>query len=165
MNTLAVSANVKRDHRQPERLRRELKDTLMHMSLTPTLLDIGNGEGIPPYQLLTASLASEALLASCLPVSCDRVRKKWSDVRALVRLHDIRFLITVNGYEAAVLYRNPSYKDDHVSAWLSEHQKRVLSDTAPMCQLEAAVRALELKLADHDRRLSLFERSNSHEKQ
>lgn len=78
----------------------------------------------PVHVLCSRSLAPPNLISTAIRISCDRARKKWSSVRALSRLHNIPFIFTIDGEDAAILYRHPHYHDDVAQSWIAEHNEK-----------------------------------------
>ncbi|ALJ35158.1 hypothetical protein D9623_07880 [Azospirillum brasilense] len=109
----------------PNVARRDLLLTVNRMAIERVQKLIGTSASTPTYILCSTSLAPAELLPTCVKISCDRARKKWSNVRALARLHGVPFIFTIDGEDAAVFYRHPDYRDDMVRSWLEEYHKKV----------------------------------------
>ena len=107
-----------------ESVRKQLIEEARRVFAQDTFLDIGRTDPPRPmYQLLGVGLASPELLTRCVRITADRARRHWSDVRALARIHDVSFLLTVEGKAIAVVRRHPNFSDPLLDKWLSEHKR------------------------------------------
>ena len=86
-------------------------------------LDFGSSPDNPIFRLAPLSWISDREREQAVRVTADRARKGWTELRAAVRYHDLRFVITVRGQEVAFLQRHSSYALKRLPGWLAESKK------------------------------------------
>lgn len=148
----------------PNVMRRDLLPTVTQMLSEPIRKLVGTSAASPTYILCSKSLAPPELLPVCVTITCDRARKRWSNVRALARMHDVPFIFTINGQAAAVFYRHPDHHDDLVQSWLAEHQEKVRIAQLESQQPVSADTAVAQRLADLERRVTALEKGQHHDR-
>jgi hypothetical protein len=107
-----------------EELRANLLAKVSEVAATGKSLVVGIAQDRPRYELLPATVLTRRDLDACVPVTADRARKNWSDLRATARLFDVPFLISAGASEA-VFRRHPTYSPQWPNKWRAEHESRI----------------------------------------
>jgi hypothetical protein len=141
------------ENRHSEDVRLHLLEYVELISRKEQSLAFGSKLSQPTYELLPLSKFPQDRLAHAVRISADRARRTWIDLRAAVRLCDLAFVITVEGYELAVLHRHPENERSklRMNRWLDESGNRINRSNSEdrMARLERVVKDLQYRIG-HD---------------
>jgi hypothetical protein len=131
-----------------EAMRVRLRELALELQAECASVGIRSGRGSPRYQLAAPQLLDPERLRTCVPVTPDEFRRKSGEIRALVRLEDVPFGITIDKLVKAIFQRHPSYRPSAADEFREIHRikrgARQLDDVA--------LRALESRVTEIEKR-------------
>jgi hypothetical protein len=92
-----------------EELRLNLVPIARLVDETARSIDVGQRAERPHYVMDPADRCSPRELQQCVPVTPEEIRKAWTDVRALMRLDGLKFVLVVDGEPLVVIRKHPAY--------------------------------------------------------
>jgi hypothetical protein len=143
-----------------EELRADLLAKVSEVAATGKSLVVGIAQDRPRYELLPPTNLTPPDLEACVPVTADRARKNWSDIRATARLLDVSFLISAGASEA-VFRRYPTYSPQWPNKWRAEHRSRIARVPSELTRERpenSEIADLRLEVSDLRKRVEQIER-------
>jgi hypothetical protein len=137
--------------------RRRMADVARAVVSSGQTVAIGTTVGRPRYILRPAMKSPDG--EPCVRLGPDELRRNFTEIRALVRLDDIRFGIIVDGECLAVLARHPEYRAAAAEQYREVYGAQRGGGISAAVQSRMTVMEMALKtLAD---RLAALERQRS----
>ena len=134
-----------------EAVRKELPGIIREVASTKSALPFGSNPDRPRYQICPLSHLTTDELATAVHVTADQARKAWADLRAAVRLFDLKFVLAVDGTECAVVQRHPSYTRTRFQRLINQC-RRIGSADERLANLERVVEDLQRRVGNGDRK-------------
>jgi hypothetical protein len=138
-----------------EELRLAISEFALRAKAENVAFAIRTTRGAPRYQLVPPTLVSPETLRACVRIGPDEFRRHSTDIRALVRLHDMPFGLVIRGELTAVLRRHPTYRPRNAERYLAHLRAHASRDLPNPEENQGAIAE---QLRDHEVRITALER-------
>jgi hypothetical protein len=138
-----------------EELRLGISEFALRAKTENVAFAIRTTRGAPRYQLVASALVAPETLRACVRVGPDEFRRDSTDIRALIRLHDMSFGLVIRGELAAVLRRHPTYRPRNAERYWAQFRANTTRD---LPDPEQNMGAMAEQLRDHEARITALER-------
>ena len=140
-----------------EELRLRIGELAAQVHENGIVFAVGSTRGTPRYQLVPLVVVGEKVKSSCVRIGPDQFRRDASDIRALIRIHDIAFGIVIRGELAAVLRRHPRYEPAAARRYLVLANMQAIVGSPGTHDEAGNIKSIMRKLIDHERRIAALE--------